>query len=933
MQLMKTLFSSLIFCYSVLFTFISFAQELPPVSQYSPSIYNADNQNWSVTQATSKDLFFANNNGLLKFDGERWQLFPSPNNTIMRSVFAVGEIVYSGAYMDFGVWSKSDLNEYSYQSLSSELQLIEDEQFWKIDKINQLIAFQSLNSIYLYNTISKTFEVISSEYGITKMMIVNNILYYHKLNEGIFKLVNGVELAVNTSEFIKNNIVVNLYVLNDNLHAQTQFNGIINLSDNIVYEPENLKDLWSRISVYNSLQVENGDIYLGTISHGLLKLSNNRVVYHLNQENTLSNNTVLNLFQDKDRNIWLALDNGINSINMSSHFSVYTDGNGELGTVYTSIHHQGTLYLGTNQGLFYKDNETEKFTLVENTKGQVWSLFEHEEQLFCGHNSGTFLISGHTAELIFNESGTWLFKPIDESTILSGNYNGLHKYKRLNSAWVYDQKIDGFNISTKYFEFTKPQEILVNHEYKGIYKLSLNDSYSEIIDVSKIESVPKGLYSSIIKFQDKVLYAYADGIFSYDTHQGEFKKDSILSSFYTQNEYTSGRLVQSKDGKIWGFTKSDIFQLLPSSLQDGYVYEKVPLSNDARKQISGYENVSLYKPDVFLFGSSNGYIKLNLNNYKLPESNIKFNDVVVSSKDGFLLDVDDVEQNEFPNRFNNLEFLFSSYTFESFYKSEYQYKLSNFNSEWSEWQSDNSVSFKNLPPGDYTFSLRSRVGSENISEPITYTFQIKKPFMISNLMIGVYIVLSLVLLFFINSMFKRYYKTQNLKIQEETAKEIEFKELENQRKIMRLKNEQLEQDIESKNRELAISTMSLIKKNEFLAALKSELKDVKANEGKNLDKVLRTINKNLNNSDDWSFFEEAFNNADKDFLKKIKSKHPSLTPNDLRLCAYLRLNLSSKEIAPLFNISTKSVEVKRYRLRKKMDLSRDEGLTDYILEL
>jgi DNA-binding CsgD family transcriptional regulator len=167
---------------------------------------------------------------------------------------------------------------------------------------------------------------------------------------------------------------------------------------------------------------------------------------------------------------------------------------------------------------------------------------------------------------------------------------------------------------------------------------------------------------------------------------------------------------------------------------------------------------------------------------------------------------------------------------------------------------------------------------------------------------------------------------------EEANRELELKELEAQRKIMRINNERLEQDIDSKNRELAISTMSLVKKNEFLARIKSDLKQVNQKDQK-LDNVLKTINKNLNNTDDWSLFEEAFNNADKDFLKKIKSKHSALTPNDLRLCAYLRLNLTSKEIAPLFNISTRSVEVKRYRLRKKMDLSREASLTNYILEI
>ena len=148
---------------------------------------------------------------------------------------------------------------------------------------------------------------------------------------------------------------------------------------------------------------------------------------------------------------------------------------------------------------------------------------------------------------------------------------------------------------------------------------------------------------------------------------------------------------------------------------------------------------------------------------------------------------------------------------------------------------------------------------------------------------------------------------------------------------MRFNNDKLRQDIESKNRELGISTMSLIKKNEFLNNIKTELQDIE--DVKKLKQVIKIIDRNLNNNDDWNLFEEAFNNADKDFLKKIKQLHPALTSNDLRLCAYLRLNLSSKEIAPLLNISPRSVEVKRYRLRKKMDLPHESSLSDYILEI
>ena len=166
---------------------------------------------------------------------------------------------------------------------------------------------------------------------------------------------------------------------------------------------------------------------------------------------------------------------------------------------------------------------------------------------------------------------------------------------------------------------------------------------------------------------------------------------------------------------------------------------------------------------------------------------------------------------------------------------------------------------------------------------------------------------------------------------EENRRKSKRNKLKAKKKIMEIRNAKLQQEIESKNRELAVSTMSLIKKNEFLNALKEQLNQIK--DPSQISSVIRTIDRNIGNEDDWKFFEEAFNNADKDFLHKVNELHPDLTPNDLRLCAYLRLNLSSKEIAPLLNISVRSVEVKRYRLRKKMDLQHEKSLVAYILEL
>ena len=166
---------------------------------------------------------------------------------------------------------------------------------------------------------------------------------------------------------------------------------------------------------------------------------------------------------------------------------------------------------------------------------------------------------------------------------------------------------------------------------------------------------------------------------------------------------------------------------------------------------------------------------------------------------------------------------------------------------------------------------------------------------------------------------------------EKTKRELALKEYEIKDQKLNFINKNLKQDIENKNKELASSTMSLIKKNEFLNQIKNELKNTSNDE--NLVSVIQIINKNINNSDDWKMFEEAFNNADKDFFKKVKKTHPKLTSNDLRLCMYLRMNLSSKDIAPLLNISPRSIEIKRYRLRKKINLERNVNLNDYFINL
>ena len=132
---------------------MSFSQELPPIQNFPPQLYEAGNQNWMITQAPDASIYIANNSGLLKYNGSRWQLYPSPNNTIIRAVKAIDDKIYTGSFMDFGFWKQNSEGQLSYTSLAESLniELIEDEQFWNILEYDNWLLFQSLNRLIFVN--------------------------------------------------------------------------------------------------------------------------------------------------------------------------------------------------------------------------------------------------------------------------------------------------------------------------------------------------------------------------------------------------------------------------------------------------------------------------------------------------------------------------------------------------------------------------------------------------------------------------------------------------------------------------------------------------------------------------------------------------------------------------------------------------------------
>ena len=553
--------------------------------------------------------------------------------------------------------------------------------------------------------------------------------------------------------------------------------------------------------------------------------------------------------------------------------------------------------------------------------------------MFCGHNIGTFVIEDDEANLVSSIPGTWNIQAIPESSdLLQGNYAGLSVLEKKDGQWGLKNKIDGFDYSARFLEIDEKNDLWINHEHKGLFKLKIDKDFKNITKVTIDSTAKKGINSGIVKYDGKLIYASENGVFSHNIEQGGFVKDTLLSSVFTDgNSYTSGKMVVDSANNLWLFSDKSINYISKGQFSEELMVNTLAIPNKLRNSIIGYENVSLLENGKYLLGTTSGYLIMD-NTATVPiKKFIHLNSFTVRSDEveGRLALEND--QTNLGARQNTVSFEYSVPDFSNFLTTEYQLFLEGYNSKWSNWTESNTITYENLPAGDYTFRARARAGNVNTSNEISVKLEIDRPWYRTNTAIAVYILLGILFFTGLHATYKGYYRRQRETLLETTEKDMKLKEMEAQKEIVQLRNKHLNQDIDARNRELAISTMSMIKKNETLNAIKSELGKLEDNNG--ISSVVQVIDKNLNNKEDWEFFEAAFNHADKDFFKNVKEVHPQLTANDLRLCVYLRMNLSSKEIAPLLNISHRSVEIKRYRLRKKIELSREINLNDYFINL
>ncbi|MET0572725.1 MAG: triple tyrosine motif-containing protein [Pedobacter agri] len=932
---------------------------VPYIENYPKSVYASGNQNWSIAKDNKGVMYFGNAEGLLTFDGRYWQKYQMPNRQIVRSVATdQNGKIYTGGFGEFGYWAYLN-NKLSYKSLTSLLPKgvkVSDE-IWKIYVDRDRVIFQSFSRIFIYK--NEKIEIIKAPSSFLFLHKVNNRYLIEVLDKGLFEL-SGSKLTYipNSDKLGKQGILSILPYKQNGLIIGTSKNGLF------TYDGQDFTPLLTPANNYlKTFQLNNGvkllDKYYayGTILNGLIIIDENgTVVQRINKSSGLQNNTVLSIYADNEQNLWTGLDNGIDRIELNSPLYFYFDKTGQFGTVYSSIIFKDKIYLGTNQGLFYSDWSKNSelvpfnFRLIPNSQGQVWELAILNNELICGHNNGTFKVVGDQITWISTISGGWTIKKSSSNPnyFIQGTYIGLSLYKNTPAGLKFSNKILGFGEPSRFIEQDHKGDIWVAHAYKGLYKLTLNSDYTKVTSTKYFDErngLPGNYNINIFNLENRIVFSSDRGFYTYDELSNKFTPYDVLTKSLGSFE-TSNKIISAGNRKYW-FIDHGKTSLVSFSEPGKIEIDSNQFSLLDGRMVQYYENISQISNAIYLISVDDGFVIYNstlnqsIQKRKLPAVLIRRIEDITDKYFTISETGNSSSETEIPNSRNNIRISFALPYYRQA-KIKFQYYLEGYSKDWSDWSIATQKDFTNLSSGTYTFKVRAKLDDTSVSDTTSFEFTILRPWYLSNLAILIYLVLVIIIVIFGKRAYETKLKRDSQKISDKLKAEqdeILRQEAEvNEKQIIKLQTEKLQAELASKNRELANSAMTLVYKNELLQKLSGEITKLKDESGKKLSedqtrKIQKVINDGMNDERDWNLFENSFNEAHESFFKKLKAQHPDLVPNDLKLCAYLRMNMSSKEMSSLLNISLRGVEIRRYRLRKKLEVPHDKNLTEFLMEL
>lgn len=870
-----------------------------PVIHYTPMDYAAATQNWQMGQMGNGWIYAANNDGLLEFDGKEWHLYGVWNSTALRAILVDKDVVYAGMTDDFGIFRATGRGELKYESLSMSIPESEKPfgEIWSINKIGGQLYFQARHHIFCLEE-DGSVTTVHSEARIYCCCAHDGALYAATA-DGVCVLSGTKLVVINGSDKLHGTEIRSLVEIdNDRLLIGTDFRGLYILKNN---EVEAFRtDADAKLQKYQlyTIAYRNGQIAIGTVLNGIILINmKGEILRTVAHKNGLQNNTVLSLNYDNHGNIWAGLDQGIDCVVLSSPLSYLVDNETQYGAGYAAEVYKGDLYLGTNQGLYRIRNfdpvhprrETAPMEFVEGSLGQVWSLKIVNGHLLCCHNRGLFEVENMHLRPICLEKGFWRIQRYDDQYWIAGTYHGFY---RMDNAFQLCY-IKGLHETAMQFIVNAEDESIQLRTQHGSLLAHLNSTLDSVC----VEALP-------------------------DTAEVE-------------KRYSYGFVEKDPEGNTWYLDENAIY------LRNSAGEEHMIADNELK--IPGFGNLLCLGHGYAIMGGKFGFHFINTHHeHALRTTNI--------DKDLYIRSIHTISpydsvvygENYLQERKTTIELAPEDYTIKvdvAYTISEddpsYAMYLEPLEREYGAWSKSADRTYYSLSDGRYTLHARVKAGDEIIER--TLNIHVRAPWYKTALAIIVYILLFILLVVYIIFYFIRRSREARRRFEKEKAEELR----ESKMKILELENEKTRLELDAKSQELSNLLLNEINKNELANDILSDVRritdDITHDHTQEAQQRLRQLQDKLARTSDsdveWRRFEENFDLVNASFLKRLTRRYPWLSQNEKKLCVYIKMGLLTKEIAPLMGVTTRGVEMIRYRMRQKMNLDGQANLKEYFAQI
>ena len=949
---MKKLFFAILF--SLLFPVLVFAGWGHLINNYTRSEYHGGSQNWQIAQTDDHRMYFANKMGVLEFNGRDWNLYPLNNNNDTRSLFysRKEQRIYVGGINEFGYLAPDASGKMDYHCLQDP-QSSSGYSFgniWNIFEIDNSLYFCEDYAVIKY--IADTLIPIRSPDKIDCSALINNALHIGT-SSGIFILMGEIFYPLPDTEVLRNKKLRAMLPFENKLLIATASEGLFLWDPQAGLKPFRTDvDDFIRENGLFSIAFHEDKIAIGTVLNGVVLLSaEGKLLKYVNESHGLQNNTVLSTYFDRNGNLWLGLDNGIGYVALNYPITTLYSSAKFYGAGYAARLYKDKLYLGTNRGLYVSEwpvanvASAPELDFIEGSQGQVWGLHLVGNDLLMSHDRGLFRVNPGGIEQIDDRSGVWDMYPMgaERDRFWVSHYDGFFALSR-HPDNRYEIKpipyISGSYINSR---ANSSNELFLRTSRTELLQTNLSEDLNHILHEQSHRSpgIPDDYY--INSLDDKIILSGRSGFYYY-TGDGAFLPEDTLNQYFPTTDYSDlYRYIEKNNGNIWVLGDNMLAYRSGEMTASHFCYHSIPL-------ISNFERLYPLNDTMVVIPNENGFALWDVSDkHKAPHYPLQVTGVYTTkSTNALSSDQNLILKNgiiEIPYSHNSLVVRYTLVRYMDPNKVQFQTRLDS--EPWTDCSFQDFRNLPHIPIGKHTFRVRTQLDNFEVVED-TLQFVILPPWYRTFWAYIGYLLLLILLVLFIREWDRRRIeqkRNQLRTIQKEelNKREAEFK-IENEKKekeIIRLKNEQLEMDIQYKSQKLATSAIVLGRKNEVLIDLKEELlKLFEEAKGAHFDstvfkrKILQLNNKidsNINEDDSFQKFEENFDLVHNNFIKRLTAAYPSISIAERKMCAYIKMELSSKEIAPLLNISTRGVETLRYRLRKKLGLNREDSLTQFLM--